>query len=220
MPGAIAVYLGSNGETAALNEPGRVVIYQKEREGWEVRQSLGFEPGEGIGLRELRGRIAEMVALLSDCKIFVGSVVTGVLFYSLEKAGCSVWEFTGKPEEFLDYVLEKEEAAAAERAAAERAADSPGSTVIPLPEEVSAGCFRINLKEVQENHSGITSKQVLVPFLKKGKFYSLEIRCTHVPPWLEAEMLNGSLTGSAQQLGPNDYLMTVTKKCCHEMPAN
>ncbi|MDA8213485.1 MAG: nitrogenase, partial [Clostridia bacterium] len=66
------------------------------------------------------------------------------------------------------------------------------------------------------NNLGVTSKQVLLPFLRKGKFYSLEVICSHLPPWLEAELMSGNLTSSVAKISSNELRVIIAKKCCQE----
>lgn len=209
MPKEIAVHLGENGETTSLNEKGTIVLFQKNRGKWSVLREKDFHLDQGLGLKDLRRKMEEVINFLTDCRIFVGLSIVGVPYFSLEKAGFSVWEFEGKPGEFLDYILEQEEAQA------ERENHKP-SNVVPFPVETSDGCYKLSLKEIQENNLGITSKQVLLPFLRKGKFYSLEVICSHLPPWLEAELISGNLTSSVEKISPNELRVTIAKKCCYE----
>ncbi|MDA8213134.1 MAG: nitrogenase, partial [Clostridia bacterium] len=186
MPKEIAVHVGENGETTSLNEKGTIIVYQKKQGKWTVSREKDFFPEQGLGLKELREKLDEVISFLAECKVFVGLSIVGVPYFSLEKAGFSVWEFKGKPLEFLDYILEKEE-----EEQAEQESQKPNN-VVHFPVETSAGCYKLSLKEIQENNLGVTSKQVLLPFLRKGKFYSLEVICSHLPPWLEAELMSGN----------------------------
>lgn len=49
------------------------------------------------------------------------------------------------------------------------------------------------IKDIQEKDLGITSKQALLPFLKKGGFKTLEATFNHLPPWLEQELVMHNL---------------------------
>jgi hypothetical protein len=110
MPGTIAVYVNDQGETVSpLYYNGKIVIYGKERERWKVLKEQRVEPEKNTGIKGLRLKMAEVINFLGDCKIFVGLSVVGIPYFELEKHKCSVWEFAGKPEGFLDYILEKEE---------------------------------------------------------------------------------------------------------------
>jgi len=210
MPDDIAVFVGENGETATLYENGKIVVYRKKQGQWSELREKEFGLDQSSGMKELRAKMDEAIGYLADCKIFVALSVAGVPYFALEKTGFSVWEFAGRPVEFLDYILEQEEAARAAEV------NSHGNNVIPLPIETANGCYKISLKEIQANNTGVTSKQVLQPFLRKGGFYSLEVLCSHVPPWLEAELAAGSLAGEIARVSKDEVRVTIFKKTCHE----
>jgi len=203
----IAVYLGKKGETTSLNNPGKLVVYRKRQGRWKACREKEFttDPVEGMsGLRRMMGEVLEV---MGECMIFVGHTVTGIPYFELEKANCMVWEMQGKPGEFLDIILDREEQ--------EQRREEKGSLlVIPEPVEVGEGRYRVSIKEIQDCGGGITSKQVLQPFLRRGEFYELEVACSHVPPWLEAEFTAGSLNGEVSSSTPGEIKLVVTKKCC------
>lgn len=209
MPRKIAVYVDADGYTASLSEEGKVVVYGKKLGRWEALKEKEFSPGRHLTMQELRNNITEMLDFIGDGRVFVGLSVTGIPYFELEKSGYSVWEYQGQPLGYLDYVLEKEEK--------ERYQETyPGGTIkLPVPLKISDGCYRISIKEIQENTTGFTSKQALQPFLRRGEFYSLEILCSHVPPWLETELVIGGLDGVVEQLKKDLARVTITRKCCN-----
>ncbi|MCL4442015.1 MAG: nitrogenase [Firmicutes bacterium] len=209
MANNIAVFLGEKDETASLGEPGRVVIYSKSEGCWSNLREKALLINTPGGLKELRHKTAELMEFLGDVKVFVAGSITGIPYYELEKAGFSLWEFAGRPDQFLDYVLEQEEENAQQPVATGEHTNAPLT-----PVESGDGRYYISLTEIQESSGGVTSKQVLRPFLRKGEFYELEIDCKHVPPWLEAEMTVGSLTGKITRMGNAQFKVIVGKKTC------
>lgn len=203
----IAVFVNENGKAASLDEPGKIAVYRKAQGKWEVLREQSFCLDKGSGIGGLRKSMAEALSFLGDCRIFAGLSVVGVPYFEFEKARYSVWEFEGKPEEFLNYILEQEDKSQEQQT-------SQAANLIPLPVETSPGCYQISLKEIQRNNSGITSKQVLLPFLRKAEFYSLEVLCSHVPPWLEAELISGNLTGQVCKVSNDEVKVSIGKSCC------
>lgn len=208
MPADIAVYVGENGATTSFYEKGRIVVYRKKRGKWNVLREKDVILDQNMGMKELRGKMREVLFFLNGCQVFVGLSIVGVPYFELERSNFSVWEFEGKPVEFLDYILDKEEEARVPEA---------GHTHEPqlAPVEISGGCYRISLKEIQENNTGVTSKQALLPFLRKGNYFSLEVICSHFPPWLEAEIISGNLDWQTEITGPNEIRIILTRKSCH-----
>lgn len=205
MSKSIATYLNMNGETTSLYDQGKIVVYEKELGQWHIVRERPFMLNKSAGLRGLRQSMLSVVDFLDNCKIFVGIAIAGVPYFELEKAHCSVWEFQGRPEDFLEYVLTKEE---------EVPANAEQAPLIPQPEEITGGCYRISLTDIQTNNTGITSKQVLLPFLQQGKYYSLEVLCRHVPPWLENELLAGKISGEIEKIGKNLIRVVISRPCC------
>jgi len=203
----IAVHVGENGRTASLHEKGKVTVYRRNNGSWSPVREKDFMLDRGLGMRETREKIREMAVFLSGCGVFVGLNIIGVPFFELEKLGLSIWEYEGRPGDFLDDILEKEEEEQVHR-------DSREKISIPVPEEVSGGCFRVSIKKIQEENTGLTSKQALLPFIRKGGFYSLEILCSHAPPWLEAEIRGGSLSGEISRAGSGGVVVTIRNSCC------
>jgi Fe-only nitrogenase accessory protein AnfO len=210
LPRDIAIFVGKNGSTAALNEEGKLIVYRKKKGKWNVIREREFTLADCSGMRELRKKMGEALFFLNDCKIIIGSSVVGVPYFELEKSDFSIWEFQGKPADILDHVLEKEEYLEMEKVSREE------YKLPTVPEEVSPGCYRLSLKDIQEGNTGITSKQALQPFLRKGSFYELIIICSHVPPWLEAEILGNNLDAEFTGSGPGEIMITITKKCCSQ----
>jgi Fe-only nitrogenase accessory protein AnfO len=203
----IAVFVNEAGHTTSLYEPGKIVIYCKEAGCWQVARTADFMLQPGQGVKELRNQMATVLALLGKCKIFVAKSITGVAYFELEKMQVSVWEIPGNPEKFLDDVWTREE---------ENEMLSPHQDNIQPPPlmEIFPGCFRISLTEIQTNSTGLTTKQVLMPVLSKGNFYSLEILCNHLPPWLELELEGGKYTAHTERISKEEIKVLVIPKDC------
>lgn len=203
----IAVYVNGNGETTSLNEPGKLVVHRKRQGAWKVCLEKEFSPATASGMCGLRRMMGDMLDFMGECRVFVGHAVTGIPYFELEKSNCTVWEMPGRPGDWLDYILEQEESV-------QRQENKKPLVVVPVPEEVGEGRFRVSIKEIQDSGGGITSKQVLQPILRRGNFYELEVFCSHVPPWLEAEFAGGTLNCEASHQGPGEIKLVITKKCC------
>lgn len=202
----VGVFVNSDGVTASLYEQGKICVYRRREGTWNIVREQVFGLEQSRGIREMRSEMTKAIAFLADCPIFVGLSVSGLPYFELEKAHISVWEFEGNPLEFLDYIAEQEEMA--------RQQEKAKIYEVPVPVEKANGCYSISIKEIQENNSGITTKQVLLPFIRKGKFYELEILCNHIPPWLELEMEAGSVTGTVQKIDAKTHKVVLARKCC------
>jgi Fe-only nitrogenase accessory protein AnfO len=135
---------------------------------------------DASGLADLRRRMAEIIAVFGECKTALAAAFQGAALPELEKAGIELWEVDGDPAALLDTILFEAEKAAQQ-------ADKATALPFPVLENRDEGRYSLSIAEVQRSSDGLTSKQVLLPILQQGTFRELEILCTHVPPWLEAE---------------------------------
>jgi Fe-only nitrogenase accessory protein AnfO len=200
----IAVFLGSNGNTTGLEEHGKVVLYRRQQGKWRATDSLPFQLERSEGMAGVRRQVNTIIQWLGRCRIFVALNVTGLLYKELEQVGFSIWEFDGRPVDFLEYVLVQEEMAA-RRIESDKA-------VAPAIEETGPGCFRVSLKDIQQNGSGLTSKQILQPLLS-GNYYRVEVLCSHIPPWLEAERISGRFEYKENRTAEGIELIIQKQRC-------
>jgi len=205
----IAVCINASGASSSLYDASAIVIYQKYQGLWQLSREMEISLDKQGGMAGLRRQMAEIILFLGECKIFVGGAVVGVPYFELEKMQCSIWEFEGAPLAFLDYVLAQEEDKLANHS-------TVTSSAIPVPLERENGDYYISIKEIQENGGGITSKQVLMPILRQGKFYSLEVLCNHLPPWLEVELTAGNLASRVEKITPSETHLYITKQSCEK----
>jgi Fe-only nitrogenase accessory protein AnfO len=205
MVAEIAAMVDGDGCSGVLNEPGTVIVYRRSGGVWEIDRSMEVSLDRSNGLREMRRKMADILQFLNGCRIFAARAAGGALYFELEKAGCSVWEISGKPADFLDVVLDDEEK---ERIAAQ----SPGVAGIPAPHERAPGTFFISIREIQGKSPEISSKQILQQFIAEGNFSVLEIQCDHVPPWIEVEAEKRDYSIEAEKIGQNDLMVRLTRK--------
>lgn len=204
----IAVFQGINGKTQSFLEPGIVKVYSGRMEEWKVTKEIIFRIDNITSLKMVREKIKNMVEALGDCKIFVGSEVKGIPYNVLDGMGFNTWELEGNAKDFLKFVFDKEEEEAKSVIKANK------ENKVSLIQKVKDGNYFLNLKKIQENDVNLTSKTILLPFLKSTTFYELQILCNHVPPWFEAEFERLNLKTQRQVLGQNEIRVTVFPKAC------
>lgn len=180
MADEIAVLLGDDGTTARLGDPGMLAVFCRNVATWSRVREMPVVLDPSQGLKGMRTAVTGLAAFLGTCRVIVTRSASGALYFELEKAGCTLWEIAGKPEEFLESVFADEKKACV-------SARTPAATGIPGPVEKTPGNFFISIKEVQGKRPDISSKQVLQQFVQSGGFLVLDIICSHVPPWIEVE---------------------------------
>ncbi|MEA4923688.1 MAG: Fe-only nitrogenase accessory AnfO family protein [Syntrophomonadaceae bacterium] len=191
----IAVLIAENGDIAPLQEATYIQVYRNICNIWEPDRSMPLTIPWTQGLPAMRKYMQIIVEFLGECRTLTGLSVIGLPYFELEKAGCTIWELPGSPYDALGRILE------AETAAAEL---PPLNIAMPsiLPQEISPGCYSISIKAIQNCNHKITSKQILLPLLKDMNFCSLEVTCSHLPPWLEQQIITGQLNARIIPVGP------------------
>ncbi|MDU4960573.1 MAG: Fe-only nitrogenase accessory AnfO family protein [Sporomusaceae bacterium] len=207
---SVAVHVGADGATVSLDQPGRLLMLQRQGDNWQLVGEQPFRLLGEQGLRQLRRQLQELVAVLAGCRVLAAASVTGIAYYELERAGFSVWEFDGRPENFLEQLLAAE-------LAADQARPAAVPVALPVAEDLGNGCFRLSIKAIQESDSGLTSKQVLLPLLRKSDWYQFEIICSHAPPWLEAEALLQRLRYEISRNAQGGVILVLRKPLCGEV---
>nr|WP_321349603.1 Fe-only nitrogenase accessory AnfO family protein [uncultured Methanoregula sp.] len=193
----IATFLGEEGTTIPLNEPGTVTVFRRERGAWVKSRERAFALNPAHGLRELRQDVSGLLEFFGGCRVLVVKSASGALYFELEKARCSIWEISGVPKEFLDEVWHDEKAS-------EETLSLPADAGIPSPLEISPGRFSISILEIQGKRPEVSSKQVLQRFVQQGAFLELEIVCDHMPPWIEMEAERRGIRIETTYAGPHE----------------
>jgi Fe-only nitrogenase accessory protein AnfO len=204
---AIAIFLNSEGLTSSPSEEGTIRVYSQNlnTNSWEVTKEFGFSLVKSTSIAELRRAILNMIQRIGDCRIFAAKEVAGQLYSVLEANRFSIYEVEGKPEQFLDSILssEKEEN--------ESAIEKNAQPVICYPEKTNVeGSYFINLKAALNSDPNLTSKKILLSFLKSKDFKVLEIICDHIPKWFDEEFENQGLQSTVSKLDGNEIKVIIT----------
>lgn len=208
----IAVLENYNGEIASFLEPGIVKIYTKQDKDWKIKDEIIFSIYKITDVNLIRERIIKMVESLGQCKIFVGKKIGGIPYSILERFGVNSWEITGRPGEFLDHVMEKEEDE--ERKLLESSPKCQDRCVCEPIKIGQEGHYFLDLIKIQQQNPNITTKQILVPFFKNQIFSELVINCSHVPKWFEKGLDNFNLKADVQIEEKGRFKITVKYKAC------
>lgn len=205
----IAMYVNNLGEITDLNRAGFIKIFSKDNDKWNSINEIPFEFHTVKEREDIRLDTLNISEALKNCKVFVAAEIPDLIHMMLDGIGVSTWKMDGNQNEILDYVLEKEEEEAEEIKfiGASKFSDKKQS-IFPI----KIGCngnYILNLKELQERNTGITTKQVLKPFLKDNNFTELILNCSHIPCWLEVELERLNLSFECSKTGRNDYIVII-----------
>lgn len=208
----IAMYVNNLGEITNLNKAGFIKIFSKDTDKWNVINEMPFEFQTVKEREDIRLDTLNISEALKSCKVFVATEIPDLIHMMLDGIGVSTWKMEGDQNEILDYVLEKEEEEAEEiKFIRTSKVSDKKQSVFPI-EIGSNEHYILNLKELQEGNTGITTKQVLKPFLKDNNFNELILNCSHIPCWLEGELEKLNLSFECSKTGENDYIVIINHR--------
>lgn len=213
MDNRIAVFLNDKDETTSFTEEGIIKIYFKEKTKWQIYKESLFSMDKCNGIKSVRESLFNLIGILEECRIFVASEIIGLPYNILDSKGFDLWEIDGVPEDFLDYVLEESLKEKLSNEEQEKSKQLLQAEVIDKPIETDKkGCFYLNLKNLQETKSGVSSKQALLPFLTNYTFSELELLCSHVPPWIENFVKEFHFKLDTVKIKSNEYKVVIYTK--------
>ncbi len=203
----IGVILNQYEEIASLMEGTQVAIYEKIASKWTNISVVKDSFLQKDSLAQMRGFLSNLIVELQDCKILIGTVIAGIPYMILDKEGIMLCEADIMSEELFttverDYVQMEQ-----------KMNDIADVKVIDYPsmpyETGECGVYELDMRKLQEAHPELSSKMALIPFLKKTKFTRLDVYCSHVMPWLDAELLARGLIYYVDRLANDGYKVAI-----------
>jgi len=186
---SIAVLLNNNGEMTSWLDNGIVKLYKRTSNEWIELKSLPYSISTSCNIVSLRKNLLELIEKLDDCRIFVAKEVSGLLFSILDSYSFDIYELNGIPDIFLYSILISQEKHQMEKSQKEELLFTSQSANKFFPEIIDKhGNYTIDLKKLLQADATLTSKKILIPFLEKEKFKSLEVIFDHVPKWFEKDL--------------------------------
>jgi Fe-only nitrogenase accessory protein AnfO len=179
---SIAVFVDNKGITTGFDKKGFIKVYTKKNNSWYVTDEFEFNISDEIKLQNIRTSITNMIKKITSAKILIAKKVIGQIYYILESNDFNIYEVDGQPEKFLDSVLKIE---LEEKEIAPIKSSNP-----KYIKEINNKEYDINLIEAIKEDPTLTSKKILLPYLKNKNFKLLKIYCSHVPNWIENELKN------------------------------
>ncbi|TYQ16501.1 UNVERIFIED_CONTAM: Fe-only nitrogenase accessory protein AnfO [Acetivibrio alkalicellulosi] len=206
----IALITDKKGSASTLFDNSHIKVYFRDEGKWNLTEDFLFEVDIDKGMADVRIKIEELVARLNSCRVIAGLKFAGVAYNVLDKAGFSIIEVDFKTEDVLDYILEM-----IKREELQRESEN-SLNEIPKPIQTETeGEYFINLIEAQKKQPDISSKKILMPFLKNNNFYKLDVIFSHIPPWINEEKNNLNIIIESSRISSNEYKMTIWKKTCN-----
>jgi Fe-only nitrogenase accessory protein AnfO len=175
----IAVVENEDQKASSIFEPGFIAIYEEDCGEWKVLSRFENKVCNAKGMAAVRTAVADIIKQLGDVKIIVASEIPGVASGTFQAAGFDIFLVENSVLNVLDSI-KKEMLEAIE----ERQKEPPKFDIMQFLEPgVSKGDFSINIEEIMFKNPDLTSKKILIPYLKNGEFNRLDVICSHIPKW-------------------------------------
>ncbi|MHC1718376.1 MAG: Fe-only nitrogenase accessory AnfO family protein [Acidaminococcaceae bacterium] len=202
----IALTINSDNRLCPFPESAYVKIMKKTSESWQTEKLLPIDL-QVTNTEELRARIRTLLDALPECKILLSASISGIPYHIFDKMGFAIFEAPSVSDSLLndiikDVVISKEELAA--------------DILMPRsPIEITPGCYYFDYLLLESKHPEITTKKALLPFFDSTPFFSLTVRLSHLPPWLETGEYAKRYEISSKK-SDNAVLVAIKNKICKE----
>lgn len=200
----ISAFVDENGIISSFLDGKYLYLFEKD-EKWKLAKNIELDSSKLKSMTEMRNYYSQLISKLEDCKILIVKKALGIPYSIFYQEDFSIWEFEGKPEEYFEAILERENEHVKE-------VNEEFESEKKLVKVLKPGYYIINLDEVQRKKPDLTSKMVVRPFLEKDDFETLEIHCCHTPPWLEAENSIGIIKMKVETLSKEHVVLYISKR--------
>lgn len=213
----IGILFNKDGKLTDFYNLSSIKIYDK-KDNFEIINTIVTSSLDTSNIASFRSGLKDLLERLGECKVLVGTVITGIPYYFFNQFGINLCEAEDFSEELLeqlyqDYILLPKK---------EESEDNGGKTLeavgeIPIePTAVNeAGEYFFDFIKVQKYRPEISSKKALIPFFYNTLFQKLTIVCSHVFPWMDVFLEQRNLTCNIIH-EKGKYILEITHKVCRE----
>jgi Fe-only nitrogenase accessory protein AnfO len=198
----IMVTQNQNGQLAALDQTQLFALYQNSHEGW--RQCDVYAWPQMRSAVSIRDAINDLANRFNNCRIVVSQKISGIAFQTLDKLGFDIIESQTVSDAFFEDVIKEMSMPHDDEQ------DIPREPVSPQDD----GHYFFDLIKLQKAYPDISSKKALKDFMEQKTFMSLELVCSHLPPWMEAVMSQRGLGYSVQPKDASACKVLIVKNRC------
>ena len=180
----IAVVENDNQQTSSIFEPGFIATYEEDGGEWKLLNRFENKVCNARGMAAVRMAVGETVKQLGDVKVVVASEIPGIASGTFQAAGFDIFLVESSVLDVLDSIkkdiLE----------AIEKRQEEPHKFDIMefLEPGENKGDFSINIEKIMFKNPEMTSKKILIPYLKNGEFNRLDVVCNHIPKWFLTDL--------------------------------
>jgi Fe-only nitrogenase accessory protein AnfO len=201
----IAIVESNNQEPSSIFEPGFVTTYKEDGGEWKVLNRFENKICNAKGIAAVRMAVADTAKQLGDVKIVVASEIPGIAFGTFQAAGFGIFLVENSASDVLDSVKKEMLEVIKERQEKPQKFD-----IMQFLEPcMHKGDFCLNMKEILSKNSQLTSKSILISYLKNGKFNRLDVICSHIPKWFNKDLSVLGFEYEAVNVLPNEMTVRI-----------
>lgn len=224
MNNKIAVLLDEEQQLTSLADVTFIYIYEKKSE-WEITEMISTKDFVDERENNIKHFTLALIEKLKCCKVIVGTLILGVPYYLLMRAGYELCESPTFSVLLLEQIYEdyckpsnkeesKQDKVLGKRIEAGIESGTLVSNISRSPILLDeAGHYFIDLIAVQKTYPEMSSKKLLLPFFSNTLFDSLKINCSHIMPWLEDYLEQRNLVAHINR-EQGKYVVLITHKLC------
>lgn len=180
----IAVVENDNQQTSSIFEPGFIAVYEEDGGEWKVLNRFENQVCNARGMAAVRMAVGDAIKQLGDVKVVVASEIPGIASGTFQAAGFDIFLVDSNVLDVLDLIKQDMLEALEKRKEEPRKFDI---TEYLEPGE-NKGDFSINIEDIMFKFPDLTSKKILIPYLKNGEFNRLDVLCSHMPKWFVTDL--------------------------------
>jgi len=195
----IGVFLEERDVISSFEEAKYVKIFEKDNNVWKAKKLIIINRNDEVkGLGEIRKEYKKLVEQMENCKIIVVNKAFGIPYSVFYMEDFSIWELEGDPLNYLDEIVKSE----IEEETMEAWEEEIGK-------KIKEGHYFIDLLELELTNPEMSSKNIIIPYMKQEDVKKIDIHCCHVPPWLIKERDNGNIEMEVEEVKRNDFNVSI-----------
>lgn len=187
----IAAFINQKGECLPIYAKGKIRIYSDESGKWLQTVDLLFELDNQQTIDVVRDSLIKLLKRLEKegCHDLIARDVRGFPLSIMDGMGFEMWRLDGAPDAYLDLIREERGRQCKTLEDLVPISEEEVISLLPLPVDgkEQEGRYHINLIRSLAA-SGMTSKQLLLPFIREKRCQTLEVICDHLPKWFDKEL--------------------------------
>jgi len=180
----IAVVEDNNQKTSSIFEPGFIAVYEEDEKEWKVLNRFENKVCDAKGISAVRMAAEGAIKQLGDVRVVVASDIPGIAFGVFQASNFSIFLVEDCVLDILDSIKKEM------HEIAEKRQETPSKFDIMqfLKPSVNKGDFSLDLEEIMLKNPDLSSKKILIPYLKEKGFNNLDIVFSHIPKWFDTEL--------------------------------